>query len=166
MIRKVEKSDMKEVADIWLESNIEVHGFISADYWINQFNMVKELLESSEIYVYDDKNLERDNLSGEERIISGFIGMNENHVEGIFVKGAERSKGIGRALINYVKAVKGRLILNVYQKNERALMFYLREGFKVLEEQTDHATGEKELLMAWDKDTGTAYDDEWYNNKR
>ena len=105
-------------------------------------------------------------ISEKKRVIRGFIGMNGDHIEGIFVQAAERSKGIGKALIDHVKSKKDRLTLNVYQKNERALMFYLREGFKVLEEQTDHATGEKELLMAWDKDTGTAYDDEWYNNKR
>lgn len=50
------------------------------------------------------------------------------------------------------KADKKRLTLHVYQKNERALHFYLREGFQIEHEQTDENTGETELLMIWEVD--------------
>lgn len=36
------------------------------------------------------------------------------------------------------------------RKNERALKFYLREGFHVKDEQIDENTGESQLLMIWE----------------
>ena len=38
----------------------------------------------------------------------------------------------------------------VYQKNGRAVRFYLREGFTCAEEHVDSATGESELLLTWE----------------
>ena len=40
-------------------------------------------------------------------------------------------------------------ILNVYQKNTRAISFYQREGFEIQYSGLDEATGEKDYVMAW-----------------
>ena len=53
--------------------------------------------------------------------------------------------------MNHAKQMKKRLTLHVYQKNEKALHFYLREGFQIGYEQTDENTGEIELLMVWEE---------------
>jgi len=39
--------------------------------------------------------------------------------------------------------------LNVYQKNKKAIRFYLREKFSIQSESVDDNTGEKELIMVW-----------------
>ena len=83
------------------------------------------------------------------RQIDGFIGLTENHIEGIFVAKAARSKGIGKALLDYVKSRRPRLTLGVYQKNERALAFYRREKFVVQSEGIDEDTNEAEIQMLW-----------------
>ena len=83
------------------------------------------------------------------RQIDGFIGLTENHIEGIFVAKAARSKGIGKALLGYAKSRKPRLTLSVYQKNERALAFYRREQFVVQSEGIDKDTNEAEIQMLW-----------------
>jgi len=44
-----------------------------------------------------------------------------------------------------------RYVLNVYQKNTRAISFYQREGFDVQNSGLDEATGEKEYVMAWQR---------------
>ena len=44
---------------------------------------------------------------------------------------------------------KEELRLNVYQKNKRAIHFYLREGFEIRREGLDENTGEKECEMIW-----------------
>lgn len=36
MIRKLQKTDVIKVADIWLDSNIKAHDFIPAQYWESQ----------------------------------------------------------------------------------------------------------------------------------
>jgi putative acetyltransferase len=35
----------------------------------------------------------------------------------------------------------------------RAVRFYLREGFRIVEDGTDENTGEKEYLMRWEKES-------------
>lgn len=42
-----------------------------------------------------------------------------------------------------------KLLLNVYQKNARAISFYKREGFEIQHSGFDEATGEKDYVMTW-----------------
>ena len=138
MIRKLQKADINRVADIWLKTNLKAHFFISEQYWISNYEFVKELLPQAEVYVYED-----------DKMIQGFIGINDEYIEGIFVSGKMRSHGIGKVLLDYIKDKKVRLQLNVYQKNIRAISFYQREGFTIQSEQLDEFTGEKEYVMEW-----------------
>lgn len=100
--------------------------------------LVKELLLQATVYVYED-NYE----------IQGFIGMNGEYIEGIFVSEAMQSQGIGKILLNYVKDTSSKLLLNVYQKNIPAISFYQREGFEIQYSGLDETTGEKDYLMVW-----------------
>ena len=138
MIRKFEKNDINPVMQIWKNENIKAHKFISKEYWKNNYNYVKEILPNAEIYVYVLK----------ENIV-GFIGINENYIEGIFVSNLAQSKGIGKKLLNFVKNMRKQLKLFVYQKNARAIKFYQRENFKIEYESIDENTGEKEYSMIW-----------------
>lgn len=138
MIRELRKVDINKVAEIWLDTNIKTHYFISAQYWKSNFELVKELLLQATVYVYEDK-----------QEIQGFIGLNNEYIEGIFVSAEMQSQGIGKILLNYVKGKRNKLILNVYQKNTRAISFYQREGFEIQYSGLDEATGEKDYVMAW-----------------
>ena len=140
MIRKLRKSDLNKVADIWLNVNIQAHNFISAQYWKDNFEAVKEMILQAEVYVYEDEN----------QMIQGFVGLSDDYIEGIFVCIEAQSRGIGKMLLNYVKSNKSRLSLSVYQKNIRAVKFYQRENFVIQCENTDDNTGEKEYLMIWE----------------
>ena len=138
MIRELRKVDINKVAEIWLDTNIKTHYFISAQYWKSNFELVKELLLQATVYVYEDK-----------QEIQGFIGLSNEYIEGIFVSAEMQSQGIGKILLNYVKGKRNKLILNVYQKNTRAISFYQREGFEIQYSGLDEATGEKHYVMAW-----------------
>lgn len=138
MIRKLQKADINRVADIWLDSNLKAHYFIPAKYWKDNFELVKEMLSQAEIYVYEDNQK-----------IYGFIGLNDEYIEGIFISDEMQSQGIGKILINSVKDKRKKLFLNVYQKNTQAISFYQREGFEIWCSGIDEATGEKDYLMAW-----------------
>lgn len=48
------------------------------------------------------------------------------------------------------KEKKENLSLSVYIKNSRAINFYKRENFKVISENLDENTGEKEFYMTWE----------------
>ena len=140
MIRKFETQDLDAVMQIWLQANLDAHAFIPASFWEAHFEMVRDLLPQAELYVHEDAGT---------RQIDGFIGLTENHIEGIFVVKSARSKGIGKALLDYAKSRKPRLDLSVYQKNERALAFYQREQFTVQSEGIDEDTNEAEIQMLW-----------------
>ena len=140
MIRKFETQDLGTVMQIWLHGNLNAHAFIAASFWRGHFEMVRDLLLQAELYVHENEA---------PRQIDGFIGLTENHIEGIFVAKAARSKGIGKALLDYVKSRRPRLDLSVYQKNERALAFYRREQFVVQSEGIDGDTNEAEIQMLW-----------------
>ena len=140
MIRELRKVDINKVAEIWLDTNIKTHYFISAQYWKSNFELVKELLLQATVYVYEDK-----------QEIQGFIGLSNEYIEGIFVSAEMQSQGIGKILLNYVKGKRNKLILNVYQKNTRAISFYQREGFEIQYSGLDEATGERDYVMVWKK---------------
>ena len=140
MIRKFETRDLDAVMQIWLHGNLDAHAFVPASFWTGHFDMVRDMLPQAELYVHED---------ADTRQIDGFIGLTENHIEGIFVAKSARSKGIGRALLEYAKSRKPRLTLSVYQKNERVLAFYRREQFIVQSEGIDEDTNEADIQMLW-----------------
>ena len=142
MIRKFETQDLDAVMQIWLHGNLDAHAFIAASFWTEHFEMVRDLLPQAELYVHENEDT---------RQIDGFIGLTENHIEGIFVAKSARSKGVGKALLEYAKSRKPSLTLSVYQKNERALAFYQREQFTVQSEGIDEDTNEAELQMLWSR---------------
>ena len=141
MIRELQQADENRVADIWLETNLRAHGFIPAQYWYGNFETVKELLPQAEVYVYETNQK-----------IQGFVGVNGEYIEGIFVCPGMQSKGIGKLLLEHIKSRKSKLLLHVYRKNTRAIRFYQREGFEILCEGVDEATGEQDYTMAWQQE--------------
>ena len=142
MIRKFREEDTVKVMTIWTKGNFEAHSFIDKDYWLLNFNKVKdEYLKRAETYVYV-----------EDDIIKGFISLLDGYFIGaLFVKKEYRRQGIGRKLINFVKDKYDKLELQVYEKNVNAMLFYASLGFVNKKIQIDDNTNEKEYVMEWDK---------------
>ena len=92
MIRALQKADIERVVDIWLDTNLKAHNFIPGQYWKNNIDLVKEMLPQAEVYVYEN-----------DCQIESFIGLNDEYVEGIFVRDEMQSQGIGKLLLNFVK---------------------------------------------------------------
>lgn len=139
-IRPFLPDDLNAILKIWLSANLQAHDFIDAAYWADHLEMVRDLLPQAEIYVYQQRGTP-----------CGFIGITDgDYIAGIFVDEGCRSQGIGKKLLDHVKQKHPLLKLHVYQKNGRAVRFYLREGFTCAEEHVDSATGESELLLTWE----------------
>ncbi|NME35497.1 MULTISPECIES: GNAT family N-acetyltransferase [Fusobacterium] len=141
MIREFRKIDLDEIMQIWLETNIKTHNFISKKYWENNYFLVKEIIPKSKVYIFEGNNK-----------IKGFLGIvEENYIVGIFVKEEFQNQGIGKKLIDFIKSKKENLFLNVYDKNIRAKKFYFSNDFKILKEIKDNEFKEKEFLLEWKK---------------
>lgn len=102
----------------------------------------EEMLGAGTVYIYEDN-----------QEIQGFIGLNDEYIEGIFVSDEMQSQGIGKILLNYAKDKRNKLLLNVYQKNTQAISFYKREGFEIQYSGLDESTGEKDYVMVWQQKT-------------
>lgn len=141
MIRIFSSEDINSIMGIWLEGNIQAHEFIPESYWTHNYDLVRSLISKAEVYVYEN--------IAENDGIAGFIGLQDNYIAGLFIREDARSKGIGKQLLDFVKQQKQHLSLHVYKQNERAVSFYLREGFAVYSENLDEATGAIEYEMHW-----------------
>lgn len=136
MIRQLQKADIEQVMQIWLSGNVDAHPFIPGEYWRSHYAQVQEQILQAEVFVCE--------TDGQ---IRGFIGITDGYIAGIFVDGNYRSCGIGRQLLESAKQTHDTLVLNVYKKNQRAVLFYLREGFSIVSEGLDEGTGETEYTM-------------------
>lgn len=138
MIRALHASDMDRVVSIWLDANLQAHSFIPSEYWKNNLEYVREALPLAEVHVYEDA-----------QGVQGFIGLDGDHIEGLFVAKEMRSHGIGKQLMDHVKQGRVALTLEAYRKNAGAVRFYQREGFTIQGEDPDVSTGEMEYSMQW-----------------
>lgn len=140
MIRKFEKYDITAVMQIWKNENIKAHKFIPKSYWENNYNYVKKVLPNAEIYVYIL-----------EKKVVGFVGLDRDYIEGIFVDTNNQHTGVGTSLLNEIKKTRNTLTLCVYKKNATAVNFYKKNDFVIISENIDKNTNEIEYTMVWNK---------------
>lgn len=142
MIRKFKEEDTTKVMTIWTKGNFKAHDFIEKDYWLENFNKVKkEYLQQAETYVYIEK---------EE--IKGFVSILKKECIGaLFVRQDSLREGIGRKLINYCKEKYDYLALHVYEKNIKAILFYIAMNFKNKEIIIDKETRRKGICYGMEK---------------
>ena len=138
MIRQLQNKDIDKIMEIWLESTIDAHKFISKEYWNENYNIVKDMyIPMSKTFVYEDND-----------DIRGFISViNNNFIGALFVEKNYQGQGIGKSLIDYAKNLYDNLSLAVYKENEKALEFYKKMGFKIISENINEDTNCVEYIM-------------------
>lgn len=132
--------DLEQLAQLWLNGNLQAHSFIPAQYCKNQFVNIKKMLPEANIFVY------RNN----ETII-GFLGELDGYIAGLFVDMNYRNQGVGSRLINYLKQINDKLTLSVYVDNINAVNFYENKDFIIDSVGMDTETDSKEYHMIWEK---------------
>lgn len=138
-IRKMEKQDIPALAELWFDTSVAAHDFIPEQYWKEgRLLMEEQYLPQAVVLVVEDGTL-----------LTGFIAMIGSHIAAIFVRNGHQGRGIGKLLLNHAKGMHPNLSLNVYQKNERSVGFYQSQGFTILADGMDRATGEQEFIMEW-----------------
>ncbi|WP_236620534.1 acetyltransferase [Pseudomonas sp. ATCC 13867] len=96
------------------------HHFLQASDIDGLLPLVRDLyLPAVEVWVAVD---------AEDRPL-GFIGLNEAHVEMLFIDPELRGRGIGRALLDFVREARGALSVDVNEQNPQAVGFYRHYGF-------------------------------------
>jgi len=138
MVKEFDICKIDEVMQIWLDTNIAAHDFIPKEYWTDNYEIVKTMLPNADILIY------------EEDEIKGFIGIvDKTYIAGLFVSKKFQGCGIGTKLIEVCKNRYPILMLDVYVKNDKAVIFYSNHGFRIKEEKENSDTKEVEYTMQW-----------------
>ncbi|MGN1344919.1 MAG: GNAT family N-acetyltransferase [Traorella sp.] len=124
MIRKAEIKDLSRIAEILVfvkRLNFR-RIFHNDDYSFNELQVIRVADEYQsylkDIYVYDDG------------IVKGLIHIQGKEAKTLYVDSFFESQGIGGELIEFAKKNFGVDFLWALEKNERALKFYERHGFR------------------------------------
>ena len=152
MIRNYKNEDEKKVLYIWLNASVQSHDFISDEYWQKMLPVIKKYyLPNTDSFVFEDKHQ-----------IKAFMSIiDDKHLGALFVDPKFQNKKIGTKLVNFAKRRYPELTLKVFIKNERAVRFYQKHGFKIIAEQIDEDTKETELLMSWSLECKSSHQKRW-----
>ncbi len=101
--------------------------------------VIRDYFPCTETLIFEDK-----------RQYKGFICIADGrHIGALFVAPKFQGKKVGAKLLRCAQRKYSLLTLNVFVKNPRAVKFYQQNGFKIIAEQIEPSTGEKELQMSW-----------------
>ncbi|MNC08828.1 putative N-acetyltransferase YjaB [compost metagenome] len=143
MIRRLQPDEMDELIEIWLASTIQAHPFISENYWHESESIVRNVYipqSATWVYQHQDKMV-------------GFISVLDSlFIGALFVSEPFIGKGMGQSLMKHVKQIYPSLSLEVYQKNQRAVHFYHRQGFRIEESAWQNETRHPTWIMSWQEE--------------
>ena len=134
--------ETEQLVRIRRDAELEAQQFLPASYFNEKAETVRDEIRTGDVYVIGGET------DGAENVL-GFIGLQDDCIAGFFIDRAFQSQGLGKRLLNYVKERYGQLTLDVFAKNEGAVRFYTREGFRILSSAADPATGELVYTMVW-----------------
>ncbi len=122
-IKEINNKDdilINKLLEIWEDSVINTHLFLTRE----EINNIKKYVIDAILNVKHLIVLEKNNN------IIAFMGINDQKLEMLFLKNAERKKGYGKLLLNY--GIKKYQVneLTVNEQNEDAKLFYEHLGFK------------------------------------
>ena len=119
-IRSRIAADNAQLVEIWLRSVRASHDFLGEQDILDLYPQVRDVyLPQVEVWVYETA----------EARPGGFIGLNEAHVEMLFIEPALRGQGIGSRLLDHVRGLQPLLTVDVNEQNPQACGFYQRYGF-------------------------------------
>lgn len=120
IIRQGIAADYPQLLDIWLRAVRATHHFLQPsdiDALLPQLRDV--YFPAVDLWVAEDTDDQP----------LGFIGVNENHVEMLFVDPARHRQGIGRALLDFGRQSRSAMSVDVNEQNPQATAFYQHYGF-------------------------------------
>src|SRR5690625_3090812 len=82
-----------------------------------------------------------------EKDVVGIVSMIDSYLDALFIDIKHQGGGYGKRLLNFIKRQRENIQLKVYKKNNKAVGFYLKNGFVIKEESLDERTSEEEFLM-------------------
>ncbi len=131
MIRSYQPADCEAVLAVWARASAVAHPFLSRDFLAQERRAIGELyLPNAETWVWEEGGA-----------VAGFISLVGSEVGGLFVDPAFQRRGIGRALIEQARALRGALDVDVFELNGQGRAFYAAMGFAFIARSIHDETG-------------------------
>lgn len=127
-----DEEDYKELREVWQSAVIATHHFVTRpDLEFYHGMLTDELFERHVVIA----------LKTPHGNIVGFAGIDGDALSMLFVHAEFFGMGIGKRLLSYAVEELGVRKLEVNTQNERAMGFYLRYGFRIVDELPFDHTG-------------------------
>ena len=131
MIRNYRPADCEEVLDVWARASAVAHPFLSREFLeLERHAIPNDYLPNAETWVWE----------ADGRVV-GFISLLGNEVGALFVDPAFHRSGIGRALMDRARAVRGELEVEVFERNLLGRAFYAKLDFEPVQRKVHAQTG-------------------------
>lgn len=137
MIEKVRPAEddelLSQLVALWRASVEATHDFLTPKDIEHIAKYVPQAITSVPVFaIYRD----------EESIPLGFIGIEGETIEMLFIDPGARGKGIGSKLLHYGVEEHGATKLDVNEQNDQAVGFYFHLGFEVIGRSETDSMGE------------------------
>ncbi len=120
-IYKALKVEHEEITKVWDSSVRATHHFISEEY----LNYLKPLIKNEYL-----SSVQLFTLKDAQGVVLGFIGVDEDKVEMLFIHPAAIGKGYGKKLLEFAITELKINKVDVNEQNIAAISFYEHMGFK------------------------------------
>lgn len=131
MIRKYQSADREEVLNVWAGASTLAHPFLSQEFLeLERYNIPNVYMPKAETWVWEA-----------DGHVVGFISLLGNEVGAIFVDPKFHRSGIGLALMDRARALRGELEVEVFERNLLGRTFYAKLGFEFMHKKVHDQTG-------------------------
>lgn len=131
VIRKYQLEDCDEILSVWAAATALAHPFLSQNFLAQERQEIQNVhLPKAETWVWE--------ANGH---VAGFISLLGKEVGAIFVDPRFQRAGIGRALMDQARALRGELEVEVFGDNSIGRSFYARYGFEPMGQGVHEPTG-------------------------
>lgn len=113
--------DFETLAGIWERSVSATHSFLKKEDFKNiKVALISDYFPAVELYAIADND-----------VYVGFIGLNADSIEMLFIDSGFRNQGYGTILMEFAKQ-RGATKVDVNEQNPSALSFYKAKGFRII----------------------------------
>ena len=131
MIRPYRPADEPDLLRVWEEASALAHPFLSAEFLAAERCAIpRDYLPNAETVVYESAGA-----------VVGFLSLLGSEVGGLFVDPAHHRRGIGQALLNCARSLRGDLEVEVFEQNPLGRTFYAACGFRQIDRHVHPPTG-------------------------
>lgn len=141
MLKQFNKKDIDIIMKMWKDNNQKFQSFINNEYWINNYIKTRDEFLQNKIYVYTEAS----------KILAYIVVNNNSEILDIQVSPEIQREGIGKLLLEKLKRENDKLLVNTYEKNINAVLFFKSMGFKKIMDKIQEDVQEKIYTMQWNK---------------